>query len=60
MPTPNEVRSLRLSAGLTQTQFGRLVHASLRAVQEWEKGDARMHPGLWELVQMKLQEKAPD
>lgn len=52
-PTPQEVRVAREQAGLTQTQAGDLVHSSLRAWQQWEAGDRAMHPGLWELFQIK-------
>jgi len=57
-PTPAEIRQAREAAGLTQTQAASLVHASLRAWQQWEAeegtpGHRRMHPGLWELFQIK-------
>jgi DNA-binding XRE family transcriptional regulator len=43
----------RRAAGLTQAQAASLVHASLRAWQQWERGDRRMHAGLWELFLIK-------
>lgn len=52
-PAPNEIRELRKKAGLTQEKAGILVHTKLRAFQKWEAGDARMHPGLWELFLIK-------
>jgi putative transcriptional regulator len=53
-PTPAAVRAAREAAGLTQTQAAHLIHSTLRAWQEWEAGNRRMHPGLWELFQSKL------
>jgi len=52
-PPPAEIRAAREAAGITQTQAGALVHASLRNWQQWEAGDRRMHPGLWELFNIK-------
>lgn len=52
-PTPEAIRAAREAAGLTQTEAGALVYAGLRAWQEWEAGARRMHPGLWELWQLK-------
>lgn len=53
-PAPAEIRAAREAAGLTQTQAAHLVHGTLRAWQEWEAGNRRMHPGLWELFRLKL------
>lgn len=53
-PTPEEVRTAREVAGLTQTQAGALVHTTCRAWQQWEAGDRRMHPAFWELFQHKI------
>lgn len=57
-PTPAEIRALREAQGLTQTEAANLVHATLRAWQNWEapKDAAEhrpMHPGLWELFRIK-------
>lgn len=59
-PTPAEIREARDAAGLTQTEAARLIYSTLRAWQEWEteqKPDStagrRMHPGLFELFQLK-------
>lgn len=57
-PSPENIRALRESAGLTQTQFGALFHGTLRAVQDYEGGQRRMHPGLFELAQLKILGKA--
>lgn len=52
-PQPAEIIALREAASLTQTQAGELVHSALRTWQQWERGDRKMHPGLWELFQIK-------
>jgi putative transcriptional regulator len=48
-PLPEEIIAARKAAGLTQTDAAGLVCGSLRAWQQWEAGDRRMHPGLWRL-----------
>jgi len=48
-PPPEEIIAARKAAGLTQTEAASLVCGSLRAWQQWEAGDRRMHPGLWML-----------
>ena len=53
-PTKEQVRAAREAAGLTQTAAARLIYSTMRAWQEWEAGNRRMHPGLWELYQIKL------
>ncbi|MGV8823018.1 hypothetical protein [Methylibium petroleiphilum] len=57
-PTPEQIRAARSAAGLTQEQARELIYASLRAWEQWEAGDARMHPGLWELFLIKTGAKA--
>jgi DNA-binding XRE family transcriptional regulator len=57
-PSPAEIRRAREDAGLTQTQAGELIHATLRAWQNYETDDSsaehrKMHPALWELFQVK-------
>ena len=52
-PSPESIRALREAAGLTQTAFGVEMHSGLRTVQDWESGQSRMHPGLWELATLK-------
>ena len=53
-PTPEQVRAARDAAGMTQTQAATLIHSTMRAWQEWEAGNRRMHPGLWELFRSKV------
>lgn len=57
-PASKEIRDLRQSAGLTQSQAAAIVHASLRSWQEWEAGDSAMHPGLWELFSERVSRPA--
>ena len=52
-PEPSKIIAGREAAGLTQTQAARLVHSSLRTWQQWEAGDRKMHPGMWELFRLK-------
>jgi putative transcriptional regulator len=52
-PEPAEIRKARERAEMTQTEAGQLVRSSMRAWQQWEAGERRMHPGLWELFQIK-------
>jgi DNA-binding transcriptional regulator YiaG len=52
-PDPATIRAARETAGLTQTAAGAVVYSSLGAWQQWEAGLRRMHPGLWELFQIK-------
>ena len=61
-PTPVQIKDLRLAAGLTQTAAAELIYAPMRTLQDWEGGVARMHPGLWELFQLKiaLHQASPD
>lgn len=52
-PTPAAVRAAREAAGLTQSAAAAVVHSTLPRWQEWEAGKHRMHPGLFELFQLK-------
>lgn len=53
-PAPEAIRAAREAAGLTQTAAAALIHGTMRAWQEYEAGNRRMHPGLWELFRLKL------
>lgn len=53
-PKPEDVRAAREAAGLTQTQAAETIYATLRSWQDWESGERRMHPGLFELFELKL------
>ena len=55
-PTPEEIRAARARIGHSQKGAADLIHATERAWQEWEAGNRRMHPGLWELFHIKCRE----
>ena len=48
-PTPAQILAARQAAGLTQTEAARLIHCSLRAWQQWEGDERRMHPAFFDL-----------
>lgn len=52
-PTPDKIIQARLSSELTQSQAADVVYSGLRSWQQWEAGDRRMHPGLFELFLVK-------
>ena len=52
-PSPDEIFGMRMSAGLTQQKAAEIVYSGLRTWQQWEAGDRRMHPGLFELFLVK-------
>jgi DNA-binding transcriptional regulator YiaG len=52
-PSPAAIEAERRRAGLTQSAAAALVQGSLRGWQQWEAGDRKMHPGLWELFLLK-------
>ncbi|ECJ5891863.1 helix-turn-helix domain-containing protein [Salmonella enterica subsp. salamae] len=47
------MRAARLSASLTQSEAAKLVYSSLNAWSQWERGERKMHPAIWELFQIK-------
>lgn len=53
-PTPSDIRAARAAASLTQSEAAALLHTSLRSYQQWEAGDRRMHPAMWELFSIKV------
>lgn len=55
--TPAEVRKARLALGLTQKEFGDMLHASLKAVQAWEYGQRNMTGATEALLKIRMQEK---
>jgi putative transcriptional regulator len=58
-PKPEEIRAERLRLGLSQTEAGAVIYASLRAWQEWEAGNRRMHPAFWALFLAKTKRRKP-
>lgn len=53
-PSPDEIREAREAAKLSQTAAADLIYCSLRAWQDWEGGQRRMHPAMWELWRLKV------
>ena len=52
-PAPADVKSARISAGLTQKQAAELIHKKLLAWQRYESGDRAMDAAYWELFLIK-------
>ena len=57
MPSPDTIRTTRLSLGLTQAQAGAVVGASARTWRAWEAGARVMPESKWELFQIKTKGK---
>ena len=53
MPSPSDIRTTRLSLGLTQQQAGELVGATARTWRAWEAGFRVMPGSKWELFLIK-------
>ena len=54
VPTPKQVKEMRLRAKLTQQQAAEAVFTTNRSWHNWESGKAAMPVGLWELIQLKI------
>jgi putative transcriptional regulator len=52
-PTPEQIRQLRMAAGLTQGQAAALLYKTERAWRMWESGDRQMDPAFCELFCVK-------
>ena len=52
-PTPEQIKAARTSAKLTQVQFGALLSAKVRTVEDWESGARNMPAAKWELWTLK-------
>ena len=52
-PTPADVKSARIAAGLTQTRAAAVIHKKLLAWQRYESGDRAMDAAYWELFLIK-------
>lgn len=53
-PSPSEVLNARLLALMTPEQAGALVYERGKRWTAWERGEARMHPAVWELWRNKV------
>jgi len=51
--SPDALKALRAVAGWTQEECAAQVSSTRRTLQDWEAGIAAMHPGLWELLNIK-------
>ena len=51
---PAAIIAAREEAGLTQTAAADLIYSGLRTWQQWEAGDRRMHPALWDLFRIRV------
>ncbi|MDI9256362.1 S24 family peptidase [Flavobacterium sedimenticola] len=51
--TSEEIKSIRIRLGMTQTEFGEMLGAKLRTVQSWENGDRNMKEGTVMLLKQK-------
>lgn len=58
-PAPAEILAARDRAQLTQTQAAEKIGGTLRAWQDYEGGQRRMHPGLFELFLIKTGQPKP-
>lgn len=58
-PTPAQVIAAREAAGLTQSEAAGKIGGTLRAWQDYEGGQRRMHPGLFELFLIKTGQPKP-
>ena len=54
MPSPAEIKDLRLAAGLTQSEAAALCHVTLRSWQRYESGEHAIAPAVWELAKIKI------
>ena len=48
-PSPQQLRKLRTSAGLTQAQAATLCLSAPRSWQDWEYGKRKMHPAIFQV-----------
>lgn len=55
--SPEGLQALRATAGWTQEECASVIHSTRRTLQDWEAGIAAMHPGLWELLNIKVARK---
>ena len=57
-PKPEQIRKMRQLHVLTQTEAAELVYSTLRAWQQWEGGQRRMHPAIWQWFRHQVLERA--
>jgi len=49
-PTPADLVAFREQHDLTQAEAAKLALSSLRSWANWESGERRMHPAIWQWV----------
>jgi DNA-binding transcriptional regulator YiaG len=52
-PSSEGIKAARAAAGLTQPGAADVIYSTVRTWQDWESGQRRMHPGLFELFVLK-------
>ncbi|MGE8453416.1 MAG: helix-turn-helix domain-containing protein, partial [Pseudomonadales bacterium] len=52
----NDVRQVRLAAGLTQAKAAALIGFQVRQIQRWESGDASMRKPLFDAYVSEIQD----
>ena len=57
-PTPQQIKSARAAAGLTQEQAAAVIHKKQLAWQRYESGDRAMDAAYWELFLIKTGQSA--
>ena len=55
-PSTEAIRQARDASGLTQTEAAAMIYRTCRNWQQWEAGDRRMDPALWELFWFKARQ----
>jgi len=56
-PSPDEIVGMRINAALTQQQAADIVYSGLRTWQQWEAGDRRMNPAIFDYFLLKTGQK---
>lgn len=51
-PTPIDIKNLRMSLGLNQNEFAKMMSSSPRRVSGWEIGETTPHHGLWRAMRV--------
>ena len=59
-PAPADVQRARQLAGLSQEQCAAMIYRTRRNWQQWEGGERRMDPALFELFLLKIGRRWPD
>lgn len=57
IPSPKEVREIRLVLGLSQNDFAWMLHVDNATVTRWESGASEMSPIFYDWLKIKLAEK---